>query len=320
MLKSFGDRFEPVRIYATSLPGWTMRSGDEFYVADINGDGRSDLLVYNGKNWSTPYFLMLRSAGASLQYVRRYDHHLPSWEMGKNEKFHVGDFTGNGRDDIAVLDTQSWNQVHLRIYASVTGGLSLRDRYYGTIQTAAGGTFWQMRRKDRLHVLDYNNDGTSDLAIFNGFDWGPVYLGMMRVVEGKIVPQKRYDNAQNNIPGWQMRRSDRFRVADVNGDGRQDLVVYNAVNWSTQYLGILRSLEGGNLQGTWQSGWIGGWNLGLADDFHVADFRGAGGWDDLIVYNKNWLGLLRSHSNHYKLEAIYPKWIHNHRYHPSGLW
>jgi hypothetical protein len=320
MLKSFGDRFEPVRIYATSLPGWTMKAGDEFYVADINGDGRSDLLVYNGKNWSVPHFLMLRSAGTSLQYVRRYDHHLPNWEMGKHEKFHVGDFTGNGRDDLAVLDTQSWNQVHLRIYASVSGGLSLRDRYYGTIQTATGGTFWQMRRKDRLHVLDYDNDGTADLAIFNGFDWGPVYLGMMRVAEGQIVPQKRYDNAQNNIPGWQMRRSDSFRVADVNGDGRQDLVVYNASNWSTQYLGILRSTGSGHLQGTWQSNWIGGWNLGAADSFHVADFRGTGGWDDLIVFNKNWLGLLRSHSNHYKMEAIYPKWIHNHRYHPSGLW
>jgi hypothetical protein len=320
MLKSFGDRFEPVRIYATSLPGWTMTDGDQFYVADHDGDGRKDLFVYNGKNWSMPYFLMLRSAGTSLQYVRRYDRNLPNWEMGRNEKFHVGDFNNNGRQDIAVIDTDTWSQVHLRIYASISGGLSLRDRYYGTIGTAGGGTFWQMRRKDRLHALDYDGDGTTDLAIFNGQDWGPVYLGLMRVLNGSITPQKRYDNDKNNVPGWQMRRADRFWVADVNGDGLQDLVVYNAVNWSTQYLGILRSTSGGNLQGTWQADWIGGWNLGIADDFRVADFRGAGGWIDLIAFNKNWLGLLRSHSNHYKLEAIYPKWIHNHRYHPSGHW
>jgi hypothetical protein len=263
---------------------------------------------------------MVRSTGTALQYVRRYDHYLPVWEMGKNEKFHVGDFNNDGREDVAVIDTLTWGQVHLRTYAAVAGGLSLRARHYGTIQTAGGGNFWQMRRKDRLYALDYDADGTTDLAIFNGFDWGPVYLGMMRVVNGQLVPQKRYDNSQNNVPGWQMRRHDRFWVADVNGNGKHDLVVYNALNWSTEYLGMLRSTESGNLQGTWQNNWIGGWNLGLVDDFHVADFRGTGGWQDLVVFNKNWLGLLRSHSNHYKLEAIYHKWIHNHRYHPAGLW
>lgn len=117
-----------------------------------------------------------------------------------------------------------------------------------------------------------------------------------------------------------MQRGDRFKVADVNGDDRQDLVVFNATNWSTQYLGILRSTGGGNLSGTWQDDWIGGWNLGSVDQFHVADFRGTGNWDDIFVHNKNWIGLLRSHSNHYKLESIYHKWIHNHRFHSAGLW
>jgi hypothetical protein len=320
MLKSFGDRFEPVRIYTKNLPGWTMTAGDEFYVADIDGDGRKDLLVYNGKNWSMPYLLMVRSTGTALQYVRRYDRYLPGWEMGRNEKFHVGDFNNDGREEFAVIDRLSWGQVHLRIYTWTGSHLALRARHYGTIPTATGGLFWTMRRNDRIYPLDYDGDGTTDLAIFNGADWGPVYLGMMRVVEGQLVPQRRYDNAQNNVPGWQMRRHDRFWVANVNGNDRQDLVVYNATNWSTQYLGMLRSQGSGNLQGTWQNAWIGGWNLSSFDDFHVSDFRGNGGWEDLIVYNKNWLGLLRSHSNHYKLEAIYHKWIHNHRYHPNGLW
>jgi hypothetical protein len=320
MLKSFGDRFEPVRIYATSLPGWTLTAGDQFYVADVDHDGRSDLLIYNGKTWSMPYFVMLRSGGVSLQYLRRYDRFLPGWEMGRNETFLTGDFNQDGRADIAVLDTQTWSQVHLRLYTSEAGGLALRNRHYGAITTPGGGTFWQMRRHDRLYALDYDGDGTTDLAIFNGYDWGPVYLGLMRVVDGRISPQKRYDNAKDFLTGWQLRRGDRFRVADANGDGRQDLVVYNASNWSTQYLGLLRSIGDGQLQGTWQSGWIGGWNLSSFDEFHVADFRGTAGWQDLMVYNKNWFGLLRSHSNHYKLEAIYPKWIHNHRYHPSGHW
>ena len=38
------------------------------------------------------------------------------------------------------------------------------------------------------------------------------------------------------------------------------------------------------------------------------------------IYNDEWFGLLRSQSNRVALTAIYPKWIHNHRFHNLGWW
>ena len=164
---------------------------------------------------------------------------------------------------------------------------------------------------------------------FNGLDWGPVYLIMFSIQNGVLSPVRRYDNDQNNIPGWKMQRRDQFWTANFDGSGLQtlfafgdsydDLVVYNSQNWSTQYLGMLRS-DGSSLSGSWQKDWIGGWNLGTYDSFHVAEFRGTGDWDDLFIFNKNWFGLLRSFANRYELEALDPKWIHNHRYHAYGWW
>ncbi len=317
LLKSFGDRFEPVRRYDGDLPGWQTRSGDEFYVCDFTGDGRDDLLVFNGSNWSIPYFGMLRSTGTSLQMSRRYDKFLPGWEMGRHEKFHVGDFDGDGREEVASFNTQSWSQVHFMVFSSTGTQLSLRDRHYGTIPG-----FWQMRRNDKLHVLDFTGDDHDDFAIFNGLDWGPVYLGYLQSDDGKLVGRRRYDNSQNHLPGWQMQRRDRWHPADVNGDGRDDLVVYNKDNWSTQYLGIIRSSAGTSFSvtGSWQADWVNGWNLGSADLFAVCDFRGSAGWEDLYVFNAGWFGLLRSYQNHFRLETIYRKWIFNHRYHASGWW
>ena len=129
--------------------------------------------------------------------------------------------------------------------------------------------------------------------------------------------RRRYEDT---LPGWDMNRRDRFYVADFDGDGDQDLVVYNGVNWVTEYLGMLRSDGVSNLSGSWQDDWIGSWNLGDGDAFYAADFRGDQDWEDLFVYNKNWFGLLRSKKNRYQLETIYPKWIHNHRFHASGWW
>ncbi len=317
LLKSFGDHFEPVRRYDGNLPGWETRASDEFYVCDFDGDGRDDLLVFNGSNWKIPYFGMLRSTGTTLQMSRRYDQFLPGWEMGRHEKFHVGDFNGDGLEEVASFNTRSWAQVHLMTFVSTGSQLSLRDRHYGTIPG-----IWQMRRNDKLHVLDFSGDGQGDLAIFNGLDWGPVYLGYLESDGGKLVGRRRYDNSQSHLPGWQMQRRDQFYPANTDGDADDDLVVYNKDNWSTQYLGIIRSNAGREFSatGSWQADWINGWNLGSGDRFAVADFRGGGGWDDLFVFNSGWFGLLRGYQTHFRLETIYRKWIFNHRYHASGWW
>jgi hypothetical protein len=323
MLKSFGDHFEHINAYADDLPGWQMRSGDQFYVADFNNDGRDDLCVYNGTNWAVPYFGMLRSTGTRLLMARRYDKNLPGWEMGKKEKFHVGDYNGDGREEFVVCDSNHWSKVHFRIYTSTGSALSLRNRFYGTIE--AGAINWPMRRRDKIHALDFNGDGITDISTFNGRDWSHVYLGLWRVDDsGRMAGVRLYDTnsatANTDVIGWWMARRDKFYVADVNGDGNDDLVAYNKDNWSTQYLGMLRSNGGNRLQGSWQDDWIGSWNLGDSDSFKVADFRGNGGWDDLIVYNKGWLGLLRSYNNRFVQETLYRKWIHNHRYHKWGWW
>jgi hypothetical protein len=319
LLRSLGSRFEPVARYAVTLPGWEMRPGDQFFSTDFSGDGKDDLCVYNGTNWSIPYFGMLRCTGSSLQMSRRYDKFFPGWEMGRQERFIQGDFNKDGRRDLATLETQSWAQVHFMTFLSTGTQLSLSDRYYGTIPG-----FWQMRRNDQLFALDSNGDGETDLAIFNGLDWNPVYLGYLNASGGKISGRRRYDNDKNPLPGWPLQRRDQFFPGNTDGDADDDLVVYNKDNWSTQRLGILRSnpssTSGFSAIGSFQSDWINGWNLGPADQFTVSEFRGASGWADLFVCNDGWFGLLRGYQTHFRLESIYRKWIHNHRYHGSGLW
>ena len=314
MLRSTGSGFTGVRRFDRDLPGWgEMKSGDQFTVVDFDGDGRDDIVVFNGSDFSIGYLLMLRSTGTNLQFVRRFDDTLPGWgSMKRNDTFFAASFNRDRRSDLYVSNQKDFSVGYLLMLASNGGGYDFVHRFD---QSLPG--WGDMKPGDEFFVGDFDGDRLSDLFVFNGGDWAMPYLEMLRSTGSNLQFVRRFDG---DVPGWGgMRRHDRWFVADINGDQRSDVYVYNAQDWSTQYLGSLLS-SGTSLSGGWQDDWIGSWNLGANDKFLVCNFNGGSGWADLLVYNDDWFGLLRSQSNRVLLTSIYPQWIHNHRYHSSGWW
>jgi hypothetical protein len=314
MLRNTGNGFTGVRRFDLELPGWgAMKAHDEFHVGDFDGDGKDDIVVFNGRDWSMGYLLVLRSTGNDLQHVIRYDEELPGWDdMKVHDRFYVADFNGDRKDDLYVFNGSDWSMGYLEMLHSTGAGFSITRRYDEELPG------WDdMKANDQFLVADFDNDGRKDLYVFNGPDWSMSYLEMLRSTGKGLTNARRFDG---DVPGWGgMRPDDRWFVADVNGDKRDDLYAFNATDWATEYLGVFRS-SGNNLSGGWQDDWIGSWNLGAVDNFSVLNFSGGSGWDDLVVYNDNWLGLLRSRSSAVSMSAIYPKWVHNHNYHNFGWW
>jgi hypothetical protein len=300
MLKSTGSGFTGVRRFDRDLPGWgEMREHDEFFVADVDGDKKDDIVVFNGRDFSIGYLLVLHSTGNNLQFVRRYDDTLPGWDsMKANDKFYVADFDGDGHKDLYVSNQHDWSMGYLMMFRSNGRDFSFVRRF----DKALPG--WDdMKPGDQFFVGDFDGDKRQDLYVFNGNDWSMPYLEMLRSTGGNMTSSRRFDR---DVPGWgEMRKRDRWFVGDVNGDQKSDLYVFNA---------------GSNLAGGFQTDWIGSWNLGTADKMVVANFNGGANWDDLFIYNDGWFGCLRSLSTSVANTAIYPKWIHDHRYHEFGWW
>lgn len=318
LIRSTGNAFEVARRYDGSLNGWQMRKDDRIQLADFDGDGKVEMTIFNGTQWSMPYLGVYSiNANNQLVFLNRFDKYLPGWEMGRHEKFHFCDINGDGADDIVAMNQEDWAQVHIHIYISQKNGeFTLSDRFYGQIKN---GITWNINRKDKYFFGDWDGDKICDFAIFNGKSWTTEYLGLFRFSrEGKLGALALHSDS---VPGWNFEANDLLKPFDKNGDGITDIVVYNPFDWTNkQYLGILTQDGKGQLSGRWQEGWIGGWNLGKVDSFKVVDFRGAGKWDDLFIYNKNWFGMLRGRSSHFSLEAIYYRWIQTQRYHQNNLY
>ena len=280
MLHSDGNGFTGVRRFDRELPGWgEMKPGDQFLVADFDGDGRDDILVFNGRDFSVGYLLMLRSTGNDLQLVRCYDDELPGWgSMKANDTFFAANFSRERRAkraDLFVSNQQDFSVGYLLMLAS--NGSSFEFLYAGFDETLPG--WGDMKPGDQFLVADINGDGLSGLYVFNGTDWSTPYLEMLPF-DGQRSPVRSALRSRRARWG-EMRRNDRWFVADVNGDHRSDLYVYNAEDWSTQYPGTLLS-SGTSLNGGWQEDWIGSWNRPTTR-FQVSNFNGGSGWDDLLV-------------------------------------
>jgi hypothetical protein len=89
------------------------------YTGDFNGDGKDDLLIHNGNS-----ILIYRSNGSQLDIVFSAVGIVPgSWQFQPNDQFYVGDFNGDGKDEI-VYNSTDWIREYLGLLVDDgSGGL-----------------------------------------------------------------------------------------------------------------------------------------------------------------------------------------------------
>jgi hypothetical protein len=307
-LLSTGDGFVRAARYDDAMTNWDFKPHDFFTVADFNGDGLDDVFVHNHDDWGHKYLGMLRSNGGTLTLVRRYDDFAPSWEMGDQDRWAAGDFNEDGKEDLYAQNTKDWTSRWVGMLRSNGASLTMESLYQDSL---AG---WEMGANDRLYVADHDGDGDADLYVSNGQDWNSQYLGMFRSSGSSLTFIELFTNT---VPGWTLKPHDEFRVADINGDGRDDLYAMNLTDWSYHYVGLLRS-TGSSISASYHETAIGKWEIRPTDRLLPADLDGDGKVD-LILRDLFWLGLCRSMGTELDFLRRYYHWIHNYRYHgPLG--
>ena len=306
--RSDGSKLNLIFRAIGSVPGsWYFSPTDQFYVGDFNGDGKDEVVVYNSQHWIKRIFgLLVDDGNNGLKLVIRYEDGIPGWPFQDTDKFYVADFDGDGKKDLFVYNGSEWAIPYFGMLRSNGAGFSVIQRYDGNMPG------WQMKPQDRHYVGDFNGDGKKDLFVYNGSEWATAYLGMFRSSGSNLSIVNRYDG---NIPGWQMSQHDRHFISDVNGDGKSDLFVYNLIDWSQIYLGTMIS-NGTALSSTFKEGSIGEWKMEIDDIYEPCNYEGIIGQRDLIVHNRDWLGMICyiPPANNLILHKIYYKWIHNYHY------
>jgi uncharacterized membrane protein len=227
-------------------------------VADVNGDGRLDLLVTN--LFSSTVGVLLGNGDGTFRSAVTYD------SGGVNPfSVAVGDVNGDGKPDLVVANS---NTATVGVLLGNGNGTFQSAMIYGPLTFGARS----------VAVADVNGDGKPDLVVGSGFFTVQVLLG-----NGDGTFQS---GASYNSGGFGALS---VAIVDVSGDGKPDLVVANcAPNASngcggTSANGVVGVLLG-NGDGTFQS--VITYDSGGKDDASVAvaDVNGDGKPDALVAH------------------------------------
>ncbi len=247
---------------------------DSVAVADVNKDGKLDLIVANSygsiNTLDGSVGVLLGNGDGTFQPAVSYDSggHIST-------SVAVADVNGDGNPDVLVANNCASNQ------CGDDGSVGvLLGNGDGTFETAVpydsgGGA------ASSLAVADVNGDHKLDVVIVNNSEYvknpadGSVGV-LLGNGDGTFQPVATYDSGGNQPLS--------VAVADVNGDGSPDLLVANFCASATNCEGILSVLLG-NANGTFQTAVNYGSGGINADAVAIADVN-RDGKPDIVVANR----------------------------------
>lgn len=194
-----GNRLVPRSGTVLALPG-----AKTLYplAGDFNQDGLADVAVYDADNHRIG---LAFSTGGGFKQIRWQSIELL---RGNGRKLLAGDFNGDHRDDIAVMDAGSGEW---RVLLAAQRG----------IFTEAAGPWlngWGHGESRMLFASDVNGDGRCDLVSYSRTGRWQVAVsdGRKFIQRGDFGP---WGTSAKGVP----------LVADINGDGRSDLIIADEV-------------------------------------------------------------------------------------------
>jgi hypothetical protein len=198
-------------------------------AADFNGDGKLDLALSNGYDGTNTVSIFLGNGDGTLQAPRSFSAGPPTPEI-----LSVADFNGDGKLDLAVVNSEISSQGDVSILLG-NGDGSFQNPIEYALSFTTGS----------LVVGDFNRDGNLDLVLSttgtdNGVSYNDLYLGLGNG-DGTFQTPQQVANLGTSSPGSTV-------TADVNGDGRLDLVTLTDVSYDVAGFAVLL----GNGDGTFQ--------------------------------------------------------------------
>ncbi len=279
---SFSDEAPPRRFESSRWDSWTLHPHVHTLAGDFDGDGQTDALKLDvredgGQSPAGRVWVGLAQDGGGFQTGGPW----ATWTTYANMKLAVGDFDGDGDDDLMKLDYPLGGGTALNgLWVGLSTGSSFVDDHWGD---------WETNSRTRLLAGDFNCDHRTDVMMVElRADGAQIPDGELRVA---LSTGSSFDTSQPPWALWTTHDRVRLDVGDFDGDGCDDVMKVDVASdgstaTSNLWVGLSRHqpgappLEGWSFQtgGPW-----GSWTTTGSTRFATGDFDGDGKTDVLKV-------------------------------------
>jgi hypothetical protein len=281
-LTQTGKGFQLDSIQFDVIDGWNLGAIDQHFAGDFNGDGKDEifirspewagLLSYNGTKFQLD--------SIQFDWINGKDSSVGGWNLGDQDKHYVGDFNGDGKDDVFIRSPEwagllTYNGTKFQVDSIQFDWINGKD-------SSVGG--WNLSTVDQQFIGDFNDDGKDDVFIRS-----PEWAGLLTYNGTNF----QVDSIQFDwIDGWNLSAVDQHFVGefvrDNTFDDRDDIFIR-----SPQWAGLLTyDVNKARFQlKSIQSNKIGNWQLSAGDQHFVGDFNGDSK-DDIFIRSPKYAGLL----------------------------
>ncbi|MCF6356968.1 MAG: FG-GAP-like repeat-containing protein [Draconibacterium sp.] len=187
------------RKYYGTLTTW----GDKNYVADFNGDGKTDIWILDSNGLK-----IYTVNGNSLTQL-----YSSTWPT-KDHYLQLGDFNGDGKTDMFVYgySTYDWSQWQTRI----SNGTGFEANYFAAKKSNL--------KDDKIYIADFNSDGQTDILALSK--------------NSNNNPRQYYFIANLNGDGFSSQYKERsylnknydFTMGNFDGNAKTDVLITSATN------------------------------------------------------------------------------------------
>jgi kumamolisin len=213
----------PASYSNTEFPDWAAQSGVTAVAGDFSGTGQAVIALVGGAGWQTiPMAFPLAGSGGTWITTNQPVGEFPGWAAQSGVKVVTGDFSGNGRTDIALLGGSGWTTIPI---AFSTGNGSW------TVTNSPAGQFSDWAAEPGVTVVTgkFSGTGRTGIALLGGPDWTTIPVAFSNGDGTWTVT----NSAAGEFSGWAAQSGAKVVTGDFAGTGLTVIALAGGPGWDT---------------------------------------------------------------------------------------